>query len=340
MPFTGLEPLLNTHSATTIILTLIIWMIILLNASYQDSDNDIPFGKTILIFIKLAICTLPIYSSICIYALYLRITQHGWSVDRIWASIIILVITIYAIGYAYSAITNKNKWFNKLSTINIFASLVIVIILILTNTPFLSPTKIAANSQISRLLDNKIPYELFDYYYFKYDLGKIGFNKLKELETLSDSKHKEAASIRKKVNIVLNDQTSHWQRNTTTNISIQELEKKLKLFPAGQLDNNFLFFLQNSPYVNNYTNNENCIILSLDLNHDNINEYILINQYAGNVFKKNSKNGWQYVASVTIPYPLSWDSFISYLQKKNFKSVAKKFDNILVGKYLLRTNED
>ncbi|AIL64562.1 hypothetical protein NOVO_00760 [Rickettsiales bacterium Ac37b] len=341
LPFTGLQPLWNTHSATTLILSLIIWTIILLNAAYQDGENDAPFGKTILALIKIAIFTLPIYSAICIYALYLRVEQYGWSSDRIWGGILIFIITIESLGYTYSCIFNNAKWLDKLGKVNIFVSILTIIILILTNTPFLSPTKIAANSQITRLLENNISYELFDYYYFKYDLGKIGINKLKELEVLEDSKHKEAGAIRKKAEMVLRDQSPYWKHSNQPSVTLEDLEKKLKLFPSGALDNNFLLFLQNSTYINNCNDSSSCVVISLDLDHDNLNEYVLISQYSGNIFKKNQKEEWQHIGSAQMTYPMSlaWDELIASLEKHEFKPVAKKFDDILIGKFLFRVNE-
>ena len=44
--------------------------------------------------VNLALITLPIYSLLAAYSLYLRVAQYGWSVERVWALYILLIIAI------------------------------------------------------------------------------------------------------------------------------------------------------------------------------------------------------------------------------------------------------
>src|SRR5690606_39717959 len=88
-------------------------------------------------------------------ALGLRIGQYGWTVDRLWGVLAASVLAAHAFGYAWAALSRKDPWLAKLEPVNVTAALLGVALVLLANSPVLDPQRIAAHSQVERLLDVK-----------------------------------------------------------------------------------------------------------------------------------------------------------------------------------------
>src|SRR5271169_5095047 len=167
LPLQGLGLLWKTGYATTLMITLLSGMIFLFNAAWQDAIESLKFPKWLLKLISVGLVSMPVYIAPCTYSLGLRIAQHGWSIDRIWAALIVFVLSIYSFGYTATILRKQTSWMNGAKRINIFASLIIVALLTLTCTPILDPARISVDSQIGRLMDNKITADVFDYDYLR-----------------------------------------------------------------------------------------------------------------------------------------------------------------------------
>lgn len=202
--FTGLEPLWKTSRASVIIICLILIIISCLNAVYKNGEKVAIYNKKLINFIKISICTMPIYCFIAIYSLYIRIMDSGFSVHRIWGFAVILLISIISFGYSVMCFRNKDK-FPTLGKINLIAIYFAIFTTILMFSPILDPNRLSAFSQVDRLLNNKVAYNKFDYDYLNNSLGKSGKIELAKLVNVRDKDHLHAKDIRKKArNVLLN----------------------------------------------------------------------------------------------------------------------------------------
>ncbi|MCL1874862.1 MAG: DUF4153 domain-containing protein [Synergistaceae bacterium] len=199
LPFSGLKPLLDTGQASTLMLLLQIAMICLANAAWLDGSR-IPFAISINIAAKAGLFTLPFYSALCIYSLSLRIGQYGWSVDRIEAAAILVIIAIWGIGYAL--MIAAGKWPKMIGKVNISVILILCVLITLMNTPVLDTRRLTANNQVARLMNEDIKPSDFDFRYVRFNLGRFGYEALLPLQQLTGSV--SADRIRTKVIEVLN----------------------------------------------------------------------------------------------------------------------------------------
>jgi len=193
LPFSGLQPLLDTGQASTLMLMLQISMICLANAAWLDGSR-IPFAISINIVAKAGLLTLPFYSALCIYSLSLRIGQYGWSVDRIEAAAMLAIIGIW--GISYSIMIISGKWPKTIGRVNLFVIIIFCALITLMNTPVLDTRRLTTNNQVARLMDGDIKPFDFDFRYLRFNLGRYGYEALLSLKELKGSASADRISAR------------------------------------------------------------------------------------------------------------------------------------------------
>src|SRR5262249_34509026 len=168
LPFTGLEPLWSTRRATAILLVAGAALVVLINAVYQDGRYNSP---ALLRYASraAALVLIPLVG-LAAYALSLRVTQYGWTPERVSACACVVIAACYAIGYAATAL----GWRPRLAGIeatNIATSLAILAVLLALLTPVADPAKIAVADQLRRQEDGKESVEAIAYAFPRLRLG-------------------------------------------------------------------------------------------------------------------------------------------------------------------------
>ncbi|MGA9422168.1 MAG: DUF4153 domain-containing protein [Rhodanobacteraceae bacterium] len=175
LPFTGLQPLWNTRSASAILMMLIGTIIVFTNAVYQNGLHAPAYPVWLRHLIGAGLLILPIYAAIASCALYLRIHQYGWTQDRYWASITCLVLAGYACGYAYAAVRSQGHWLAPLRPINVALSLVVIALVIASNSLLLDPNRLSVNDQLARWADGRTDAKHLDLEHLRFDSGRRGY---------------------------------------------------------------------------------------------------------------------------------------------------------------------
>lgn len=346
LPFQGLALLWKTGYATALIITLLGCLVFLFNAAWQDAESTLKFPKWLVNLISLGLVAMPIYTFICTYSLGLRISQYGWSIDRIWASLAVFMLSIYSIGYAITSLRRQTSWMVGAKEVNIVAALILVVLLTLTLTPVLDPARISVNSQVNRLLTGKIAADKFDFKYLRFDGGKYGNDELRKL--LANTSHPQSALIRKKSESVLQEKYRSYNETTEKpKLDSRELAEKLGLYPKGKaLDPSFVDFLVEKLqgqeyYINCNRNTESCPLLAIDLNADGQDEIVVLDGYKRIVF--SLENGaWKEVGTLSGIHleKLYSSSLEEILDKNDFEALATKWKDIRIGKYRYSINSN
>ena len=183
LPFTGLAPLWATREAASLLLTAAATLVILINAAFQDGDpaHNRPVALRYAEAIA-AVILVPIVL-IAAHALWLRVAQYGWTVERIATAATILVALCYTFGYAAAAILSLlgGAWMNLVSRVNVVTSFVVLAVLLAMFTPLGDPARLAVNSQVARLKAGSVTATAFDFDYLKSEGGRYGRAALKAL---------------------------------------------------------------------------------------------------------------------------------------------------------------
>ena len=182
LPFVGLDVLWSTGNGTSLLLWLLAIMLFFTNAVYQDGREATPYPQIIhrLIFGGLAV--MPIVSALSFYGLSLRIEQYGWSVERCWAFVVWLILSLFAVGYFVGIVKRRDQWTNDLARVNTGMGLVVLAIMLLANSPVLDFRKISLSSQLGRVESGEIELQDFDFWYTKQHLARAGYLAMEKMK--------------------------------------------------------------------------------------------------------------------------------------------------------------
>ncbi len=201
LPFTGLQPLWGTRNASAVLLCTAAALVILINTAFQNGERHEQVNRMVRGFARLACLLLAPIVGLAIYGLSLRVSQHGWSGDRVIAAACLVVATCYALGYGWAALPRRQAWLASVAPVNVGVTWVILAVLLALFSPAADPSRLSVNDQLARLHDGRTKAELFDYHYLRFESGRHGHAALQALaasarqdaESLLAARHAKAA---------------------------------------------------------------------------------------------------------------------------------------------------
>ena len=192
LPFTGLERLWDTGSATALVLAAAAALIILINTAYQDGRPDNLPPAALRIATRIAGLLVAPLVGLAFWGLALRIGQHGLTPDRIIALACAVVGAVYAVGYLIAAV-RPGGWMRPLETTNVAAGVLAVAAVLALFSPLLDPARLSVADQVARLERGAVKPQDFDFDFLRFDSGKAGLAALDRLMRSSDAKTAELA---------------------------------------------------------------------------------------------------------------------------------------------------
>ncbi len=196
LPFTGLQPLWETGNGTALLMWMNAFALFFANAVYQPGRNP-PYPTVVHRLLYGGTCLLPIISALAAYGLYLRITQYGWTVERCWALVVCILLALFSTGYAAGILRRRDDWPESLGRVNVIMGRVIIALTLLVNTPLLDFRSISLASQFARVERGEIEIHDFDFYYARQHLARPAWLRTQALlEEIGDSDEQLAALIR------------------------------------------------------------------------------------------------------------------------------------------------
>lgn len=290
LPFTGLEPLWKTRSATVILLVADAFLILLTNAAYQDGTE-----KTAVVLkwaARLAGVLLVPITVLAAYGLSLRIGQYGLSPDRIIAGACVLVAAGYALGYTIAAV-RPGAWMKTLEATNIAMAFVVIAVLLALCTPIGDPRRLSANDQVARLKAGKVKPDAFDYVALRFDGGRFGRKALEGLGRDPDP------TIRTKALRAAKFDSRPYLAEAT---AIPDRYKKTKVYPKGQaLPKSFVDQTWNGgDEPTCLWGYQQCRATLADIDGDGVAEVLLSSGRTFDIFKVDAAGVWAQTAETSV----------------------------------------
>ena len=152
------------------------------NVVYKDEPWVWPYPVFMHRYVYAGLTLLPVYSAISGYGLTLRIMQYGWTVARVYAVVLMLVLALFACGYLWAIVRQRDWWPQHQSQVNVWGGLVLLACAVLLNSILLDPRKIATASQLARLDSGAVMLEDFDLSYIRFHLARPGYLALQQLK--------------------------------------------------------------------------------------------------------------------------------------------------------------
>lgn len=296
LPFTGLQPLWDTSAASAIMLTFISLSVLFLNAVFQDGKGDPPYPIWLRKGVQAALVVMPVYVLLTFWALGMRINQYGLTQPRFFGLLVTAVLGLYTFGYAYAVFRSKVAWMSMVRTVNLRMALVVVALAWLTHTPILDAQRWSARNQFNRLASGAVDAESFDFGLLRFELGHVGYAKLIELEELTD--HPQAELIQEQIARV-RDASSARELSTVSNMLAREdiVDHDSN---APMPDDLWTTLQRGVPrWVANTCKEQPCIVMKVNLDDDDLEEYVLVHGQRGMFAYDRSDDGsWFRVGSL------------------------------------------
>lgn len=328
LPFTGLTPLWKTGSGSLWLMWLQALTLFFVNAVYQNESHERPYHPLLHRLVFIGVALLPIYSLISAYGLWLRIDQYGLTVSRCWGVLVWALLACFSFGYLAGILKKRDAWLETLNSINIAMGLVVLVCMLLVNSPLLNFQQIAATSQVARLESGKEDFVNFDYNYFARSLGRQGYLAMQELKEKSQQTSPKTAAIIERMYVD--------RRQAKTQRTLSQFKKSLTLWPTEQsFTEDFFEAIYKEYSVPKWPvhGESSYYAIAKDLNRDGKPEYIVIVENIYNTTASmwlKSEEGWQsnYMATSN---PIKTRYLKAHLNDEEVQAVKQKWDKLKIG---------
>ena len=329
LPFVGLDALWSTGNGTALLLWLLAIMLFFTNAVYQDGREATPYPPVIHRFIFAGLCAMPILSALSFYGLSLRVEQYGWSVERCWAFVVWLILSMFAVGYVVGIVRRRDQWTNDLARVNTAMGLAVLAILLLANSPLLDFRKISLNSQLRMVESGETEWRAFDFYYANRHLARPGYLAMEQLkQDIGDSDPELLALIENPVYRGLDASTP----------GSDEMWEKIRFRPEP-----FDVPSDLKPLVERNSlsvRSTDLVMIRVDMDDDGQDEYVLVSVYDYGIgqtqFFYLTDSGWQSGHLQHIGNQQGRETTQELIETGEITVVDPRFKDIDIGGIVLR----
>ena len=328
LPFVGLDVLWATGNGTALLLWLLAVILFFTNAVYQDGRETNPYAPVVHRLIFSGLCIMPIISALSLYGLVLRLNQYGWSVERCWAFVVWLILTLLAVGYVIGIVRRRAEWTIDLARVNRYMGLVVLALMILANSPILDFRKISLNSQMNRVDAGQIELEEFDFWYAKQHLARPGYLAMEEMKRQVGDSDPDLLEL-------INNPVNKWgaQRMRGAEEMWAEMHYRPEPFDVPSKLKNFI----DRQYYG--TTEGDPVMIQVDLDADGKNEYLLflLRDYgiAYSQFYYLTDEGWR-DGNLTHAGSNYGDEVREMLKNGDISIVDPRFKDLKIGDVLLQ----
>lgn len=284
LPFTGLDGLWQTGSATALVLSAAAALIVLINTAYQDGRPDHRPPVVLRYGVRVASALIAPLVALAFWGLALRIGQHGLTPDRIIATACAVVGAVYGLGYLFAAV-RPGPWMKPLEPTNIIAAVLSVAVILALFSPVADPARLSAADQVARLERGAVATEDFDFEFLRFDSGKAG---LAALDRLTRSPDMETARLARAARA----------REDRSGYSVQERREQvagIRIEPVAGQTTPPSFTAQldrQDSLIYACISDRPCRLRSVDLDGDGRMEVLLANSSAILTFAKDDQGQW------------------------------------------------
>lgn len=230
LPFTGVQKLFDTGAAAFYLLWFGTLAIVFVNAAFQDGRDAPGYPRwlaTAMQWAWLAVLPLTLLAG---WALWQRIAQHGWTVDRIWAAVVWALIAMHALGYAASVVRRRG-WMRTVPSTNIAATLVEIILIVALISPLADVQRLTVASQVARLQAGIVAPAQFDWNLLARETGAYGIAALKALAASSGQDESSKLVAKRAADTLRTGGAPKPAQDTA--VALKALHERIAILPRG-----------------------------------------------------------------------------------------------------------
>ncbi len=211
LPITGLAPLWDKTSATTPILLLAIaGAFILANAVIGNAPEEEAKGRVLRASAMVLAAVMAPLAAVAAVSTWLRIDQHGFTPERLWALVFVGVVLGISLTYLWVLVSGRGSWTERARPANVRLAIGICAVALLLATPLFNFGAIASRDQLSRLQSGKVSVWEFDWAAMRFDFGPSGVEALRRLAATGPAEQRRRAAewLQRKTRWFTTDTTS------------------------------------------------------------------------------------------------------------------------------------
>lgn len=194
LPVRGLDGLTGGLSPAMLLLVMVGAGITLTSIVVDQSDAEAVQSPALIRSAQAMSLILPVIAGLALWAIWLRVGQHGWTPGRVFVALIGGLGLGYGLIYA-QAVLRGPGWMARIRQGNLVMVLVAIGLAALWLTPVLNAERISARNQLARLVDGRTPIDSLDPFAFR-QWGKPGAEALAVLDAMAKEPGQEALARR------------------------------------------------------------------------------------------------------------------------------------------------
>ncbi len=360
VPFTGLPSRTSSGFSTPMLMWFAAMAIAFASSAYQDGQRVQAFPGLLARLTRWSWLSLIPALAVAAWALVVRIAQHGFSEDRIWAVFSLVVLAVHVLGYAVSVFKN-NGWLPSIAKTNIAGALVFCIGLLALLSPIANVQRLGVFLHMKHI---NARYEAAptagitpDWAYLRSDSGRFGVEALKRLaegtEPGARAEWAQGAKTMLATNTWGDAFSAALNATKPTAPTAQTLGQILPVYPTPKtlppgFANHALAVAARSTRIGDdsmlydcLVYKQNCHVWTGDLNGDGADDVIVFNMVRNNLeagtLYSEREGVWRAITKVKAPYEPYTELPPSQLQTAKIK--APQWSELIVGRQRFRVGE-
>jgi len=177
----------------------------------------------------LAVAVLPL-AVIALYAMLMRIGQYGWTPERLWGIVAVVIALAYGAAGVWAVARGRKDFDDVLRPLQQKLAIGLMLLTTFLALPILDFGAISTRDQLARLESGVVKPEKFDWAALAFDFGPDGRAALRQLETSSQPNVADAA----KVALAAEDRWELTDRGDDVAQVLRPIEKMVRVLPAGR----------------------------------------------------------------------------------------------------------
>ncbi|EJC8215303.1 DUF4153 domain-containing protein [Citrobacter freundii complex sp. 2024EL-00228] len=333
LPFTGLEVISQRVSAAGLMSTLTLLLLLLMAMVREPQKEALPYPGALRYLIKCAVAVTPIYTLIAGWALWVRIQQYGWTPERLYGVLVVVVLLVWSFGYLASILRRGRNPLELQGPVILGVSLLALGLLVLLSSPVIDAWRISVNSHMGLYHSGKIKPDQVSLYMLDHS-GKPGRAALAALQ--KDVAFNQDSKRRRDLNSLLQG-----SRDPVKELTATQLVSKVVIAPGSEKpDDAFWSFVKAQGYrITSCAEQNACVLVNQDLNADGHPEQVLYAFGDGEslVFGMQ-KNKWDLLAVARLPEGFNKDKLLQAVANQQLGSAPRIWRDITIdGKRLPMT---
>lgn len=333
LPFTGLEAISQRVSAAGLMSTLTLLLLLLIAIVREPQKEALPYPGALRYLIKCSLIVAPIYMLIAGWSLWVRIQQYGWTPERVYGVLVVVVLLVWSFGYLASILRRGRNPLELQGPVILGVSLLALGLLVLLSSPVIDAWRISVNSHMGLYHSGKIKPDQVSLFMLDHS-GKPGRAALEALQ--KDVAFNQDSKRRRDLNSLLQG-----RRDPVKELTATQLVSKVVMAPGSQKpDDAFWAFVKTQGYrITSCAEQNACVLVSQDLNADGHPEQVLYAFGDGEslVFGMQ-KNKWDLLAVATLPEGFTKDKLLQAVANQQLGSAPRIWRDITIdGKRLPMT---